>query len=459
MTKAQIDYVLFHLQQHIDFPKEIISHFAYYTANISENIERKILFYTSTKELSTSVIINYKEENLPVLFPGIINKPFFEISSKNNLIFYHDILQSIFYLLSGYQEYTAKKTDFMGRYPYADSVQNKLQCVHKPLVNYYFEILADAIERYCQVNSYPVKRKKLFNNFGFMLTHDVDRIKYYHWRELVYKWLQVFGIKRPLYAKKKVLREAIRCIIPTFNPFLKKDPWYNFKEMRQQEKEHGLKSVWYFLNRDGSPHDAKYNFSDKKVKEAIEFLSNEGCEIGLHGSLKTADDISCMQKAYTELYKISPQPIIGTRQHFLKFNYNQTLHIQEQTGIKYDTTMGFAEHEGFRNSYCYPFKPYDHENDRMLNIWEIPLTIMDVTILGYRNLDFTQMKEVIQELIQEIKRFGGVMVLLWHNDYFDEIRYPGINSFYKWLLNQIKNEQAVSITGRELIEKIENKPI
>lgn len=448
LNDKQLQYVYFHLNQHFNS-----SDFHEFVSYGSQQDEKAITFNASNNNLDKSFNIDYKGEPLPILFPCSNSSDFYSIKN-NQLIFHHDILKATFYLLSGYQEHNSNSTDEMGRFKYEDSIQQQLQIVQKPIVNYYFEFITDAFEQFAKVNNMPFKRKRLFDNFGFMLTHDVDRVDYYHWRETAYKLMQLLGLKKPHYDKKRLAKATFEALLPTIFPGYKNDPWWNFKSIRKLERTLNIKSAWYFLNRDGSPHDAKYHLEEQRIKNLIFDLSSEGCEIGLHGSIKTATETTAMIRAKSRLDKLCHTPAVGTRQHFLKFHYPSTLKIQEEAGLQYDTTMGFAEHEGFRNSYCYPFRPYDHNKDEMLNIWEFPLTIMDTTLFGYRQLTYGNMKASIDNLMEECQRFGGLMVMLWHNCNFDENQYPGITNYYNEQLKAIIKKLPEVNTGIEIVKKL-----
>ncbi|MBK3518556.1 polysaccharide deacetylase family protein [Carboxylicivirga marina] len=447
----QYEYVLFHLGQHLHLNKSIKDSLVY---GDNDSIPKnKIVFKASNKSLSTAKTVHYKGNDIPLLFPNNDKEELFEWEN-DSIIFHHDILKSAFYLLSGYQETLSDISDSMGRFKYNNSIQHQLKMVRKPIVNYYFEVIIDAIEQFSQKHNIAFERKRMFENFGFMLTHDVDRVDYYHWRETVYKFLQLAGIKKAHIDKTSLKKAALNAILPSIFPGYKPDPWWNFDDLRKLEKQYDFKSVWYFLNRDGSPHDAKYHLEEQRIKNLISKLLNDKCEIGLHGSIKTATNQEAIANAKQRLEKASNTTITGTRQHFLKFHYPSTLNIQQNAGIKYDTTMGFAEHEGFRNSYCYPFKPFDHDANQMLSIWEFPLSIMDTTLFGYRNLSFNNMKDSFQYIIDEIKKFGGLMVLLWHNCNFDEYEYPGINKYFAEQLECISNQNPESVTGIDVLSKV-----
>ncbi|WP_430816960.1 polysaccharide deacetylase family protein [Carboxylicivirga sp. RSCT41] len=450
LNHNQLEYVFFHLNQHIDLSDEIRNLIRY----SKEKPGSKLLsFRASNNTISLNSQIAYKDELIPNLFPLSDKEQWFDPEGES-VVFHHDILKAAFYLLSAYQELNSENTDHMGRFQFNGSVQEQLQIVQKPIVNYYFNIISDGIELFCRTHNIAFKRKRLFNNFGFMLTHDVDRVDYFHWRETAYKIMQLAGLKKAHYNKKRLFKATLNAILPTFFPGYKQDPWWNFKELRKLEKAHNFKSAWYFLNRDGSPHDAKYYLEETRIKQLINNLEAEDCEVGLHGSIKTASDRKAMQKAKKRIDAVANQAIVGTRQHFLKFHYPATLQIQQDNGLQYDTTMGFAEHEGFRNSYCYPFKPYDHTNDQMMQIWEFPLTIMDTSLFGYRNLNYNKMRTSFEQLIKEIRQFGGLLVMLWHNCNFDEYENPGIKAYFTSQLEAIANHQPESLTGKDVLLKL-----
>lgn len=448
LNTAQLNYVLFHLEQHVDLGA-LREHISYGSVDVSD-----IVFKSSKNKINKSFHLKCKSKHIPVLFPIGDTHLFYELRN-GKLNFHHDLLKSAFYLLSGYQETKSNVTDEMGRFTFKNSIQHSLGIVTMPLVNYYFEIIIEGLEAYAAFHHIGLKRKYLFDGFGFMLTHDVDRVDYFHWRETALKIMQLVGLKPSDYTdKKQLLKETVSAILPTIFPGYKKDPWWNFDDLVKIEKALNIRSTWFFLNRDGSAHDAKYMLEESRIKKQINKLIDRKHEIGLHGSIKTATSLKDLQKAKDRLQKICEADIVGTRQHFLKLDYPQTLLDQQKCGLKYDSTLGFAEHEGFRNSYCYPFHPYDFENETMLDIWELPLAIMDTTLFGYRKLSNNEILNKCDAIIDEVGRFGGLLVLLWHNCNFNEYQYPGINDLYKILLKQIMERGAQSVCGNEVVNKI-----
>jgi len=449
LNQHKIDYVLYHLGFEFEITDAISSRFVFGNS-LAE--QPSVVFKLSENPLDLNTLF-YVEE-IPVLYPLEGSKLYsFE---KGSLIFHHDVLKSAFHLLSGYQEYNSENLDNHGRFKYEGSIQQKLGIVKKPVVNYYFRLIADAIEVFCEQQQIEFKRKSLFENYGFMLTHDVDRVDAYDVFGVGLRVKQLLGMLRSPYTKFQSLKLFIVAFFNWLNCWNRKNPYWNFDYLVEQEKKNEFKSVFYFLTKNQYNVDSRYHFEDKRIVDLMIQLQEQGCEIGLHGTVQSATDTHHMKTLVERLKKVLKGKLVGGRQHILVYDLIKTTLVQEKAGLQYDTTLGFAEHEGFRNSYCSPFKLYDFEQDRMIDVWELPLNVMDQTITGYRKLNFDQMRETVKDVVEEVQQFNGVFTLLWHNCHFDEDSLPGITAFYESLLTQIAQTKPESILGLDLVGKLNN---
>jgi hypothetical protein len=187
----------------------------------------------------------------------------------------------------------------------------------------------------------------------------------------------------------------------------------------------------------------------------FEYLKKENCEVGLHGTVESISNREKMKSSIDKLQQASSTTIVGARQHRLLWHHPETALIQESLGLKYDTTLGFAAHEGFRNSYCHPFRIYNFEEDRMMKLWEFPLNVMDVTLFAYQKYTIEEAFDKTIHVIHEVKKFGGVFSLLWHNSFFDEDLYPGVTTFYTKLLKSIALAEPENLLGVELVDRMD----
>ncbi len=435
LTKNQREYVLFHLDYSFELSPEIRDLFLF-----GEKKKGNICFYQSTEAYNEKSVLYI--DDIPILFPGDRDEGIYTFN-KGTLEFHHDILKSAFYLLSGYQEYASCKKDKLGRFPYDESIQYKLGFLHKPIVNYFFEWIGKGIEEYCLYHKLPFKKKELFKNFGFFLTHDIDRIDKYNFHLTKNK------------LKNKKLKEFFHYALKFLNPFDHDNPYWSFDYLLELNKKYDMTSTYFFLNRGVRHIDSYYHYSMKRISKLIKRLEENNCEIGLHGTVKSADDSQVMQKNLDELNKVSKKPVIGNRQHRLSYIHPLTIKLLGERAIKYDSTLGFAGHEGFRNSYCLPFHLYDFENDEMLPLWEIPLIVMDSTIFDYRKLSYKKAHQSIKNILGEINRFNGIFTLLWHNSYCDKEARPGICGFYDSILKMIHDKKGESLRGKDILERID----
>ncbi len=447
LKQNEIQYLLEHLRWHYSgFDPEL-----YMVWSQSDKPEMvagnpKIYMPQSSQRPHTdhAILIN----DLPVLFPCADATIWFTVEGTS-IYFHHDLIKCAFYLLSGYQEYHYKEMDAHGRFPWKDSIQNKLGCTHKPLVNYYFEILLEAFEQFSKINKLEFKRKHSTPPILF-LSHDVDRIKKYSPRELAYIIMLILGIKKSS-LKPYQLWPQFKDHIKGFLQ-LKKDPYWDFDTLMDLEASLGIHSTWYMLEKQGK-YNSRYHFHKQKIKKLIHQFEENGHEIGIHGTLESSTNKDAMNGGLARLSNVCRREIIGNRQHYLKFSNPLTPQILNDSGIKYDATLGFAEQIGFRNSYTYPFHLYDFENEEAFQLWHIPLNAMDVSLSGYLDLEPGLFYSTLEPLLKEVEKFGGVFSLLWHNCNLDESLIPGINRAYEEILSKILKRGFIARNGCEIIDE------
>lgn len=453
LTPNQLKYVLFHIEKYYTLPKAYSNDIQFINGKTVEVSPNTIYF-----ELTDNPI-NYDSlrylGNIPILFPDFNHAQFYEIQN-NALIFHDDILKSAFYLLSGYQEYLRTEPDYLNRYNYEYSIHKRLNITSLPVVNYYFDFIVEALNKFYRISDkgFKIRRKVYFNDFGFMLSHDIDRIQYNNLNSLIYKAKQILGLTTNPYTRKQSFQQLGSILIGLFQP-INKDPYWNFEDMIHYEMRRGIRSTWFFLPKNDKHTDSYYTFSNKKIQYLFRLLKNSHHEIGLHGTVQSSKDINHMLSIKEKLEYYSSIKVNGVRQHRLMYCQESTPCIHEQAGFKYDTTLGFPHHEGFRNSMCLPFRLYNFKEDKMFNYWEIPLIVMDNTLFFYRKLDFEEARNIIFKLIDEIRKFNGLFTLLWHNHYFDEHLYPGISNFYKQVIESIINLHSNTLTGNEILNILE----
>ena len=116
--------------------------------------------------------------------------------------------------------------------------------------------------------------------------------------------------------------------------------------------------------------------------------------------------------------------IMEGRGHYLRFEVPTTWQIWEDCGMGVDSTCGYADKEGFRCGTGEEFSVFNILTREKLQLKERPLLLMDKTIYFYQNLNDTERKEIISNIIDNTNTF----TMLWHNTEMEHI------DIYKYIL-------------------------
>lgn len=354
-----------------------------------------------------------------------------------------DIVASSFFMLSRYEEIVLGKKDKFDRFPATESLAYKEEFLDRPIVNEYIELLWKWIDSF----GLGFKRRKLWGgkDFAICLTHDVDTIKKYK----IYPPLRTIG---SLMVKDKNLEKAFAVIIDYFKAKLGKDPYDNFSYIMNLEDKYGFKSSFYFMSGGNTEYDAGYSINDSYIISLIKILQEKDFEIGLHPSFNSYNNFQILNSEKEKLEKVTKNAIFGGRQHYLRWKSPDTWRILEKAELKYDTTLSFAEHEGFRCGICFPYKPFDVLEGKVLDIWELPLTVMDGSLFDYQNLTPEEGFQRIKNIINTVKKYQGVFVLLWHNSSLDDLKLLGWVEVYEKTIQYLGRENVFNAPAKAIVD-------
>lgn len=194
-------------------------------------------------------------------------------------------------------------------------------------------------------------------------------------------------------------------------------PEWSLRRLIDREAEQNIRATYFFLSL--AKGDWDYNYAMDTVERYRPLIDLHGNEIGLHGGHETTVDQNRLTLEKSRLETALGYPIQGHRSHYLKFRTPHTWQNLKDAGFAYDTTFGFADLAGYRNGLCYPFRPFDQETGAYIDLIEIPLIVMDVTLWKYMNLGLEASLALVQRMIDDVQRLNGVFTLLWHNHSFN----------------------------------------
>lgn len=268
--------------------------------------------------------------------------------------------------------------------------------------------------------------------FAVCLTHDIDTVY------------------RPLYLKGFDILQALKNgdlaraghVIPQLHS--RKLPAWNFKEIAGLEEAHGARSSFYFLALEEDKRE--YAYAVEELEQEICTLQDGGWEIGLHGGCEAYRDPDSLKNEKQRLERVLNRKIAGYRNHYLRFRVPETWELLERAGFLYDTTLGYPDCIGFRNGMCHPFRPFNLNSGREMKILEIPLVIMDRTLLSHMRLNGEQAWDQTRHLIDTVERYHGVITILWHNEFMTGTPLR----FYRKILEYCHDRGAWMTSGKEI---------
>ena len=191
------------------------------------------------------------------------------------------------------------------------------------------------------------------------------------------------------------------------------------------EKKYGIISSTNFLT----------NWGYKIDRRLLEDITNEGCEVGLHG---WTHDI-------TLGFKSSKKPM---REHIkraldeLNFKVkgyrapafavsSDLIEVLNEFGIRYDSSLKLIDHISSFSECCYPYKYFN------TNIWEIPLTIQDDRVFRDKKLNAEEGLGIVKEICGRVIKNNGVVVINLHPRLLKN-KMDFLDDLLKWI-NEHKN--------------------
>lgn len=296
--------------------------------------------------------------------------------------------------------------------------------------------------------------------FIVCLTHDVDNfgIKNHRFDHTIvgFVYRALIGSLLGLCTGRKSTRQVVTnwkavFSLPLVYLGMARDFW---KALDQYGKiENGLPSTFFIIPKKDDPGQgagspahkwraARYEAAE--IGEQAQGLIAAGCEIGLHG-IDAWCDVARGRAELEEIRKITGESEIGVRMHWLYFDEDASTRL-ENAGFTYDSTVGYNETVGYRAGTTQVFQPLN--TDRLL---ELPMHVMDTALFypAYMNLSPGQAKVVLDQMIANVIRFGGVLTVNWHDRSIAPDRLW--DQPYIELLDELKRQGAWFATGTQAV--------
>ncbi len=314
-----------------------------------------------------------------------------------------DIFASSFFMLTRWEEYVNKKRDNHSRFPYNESIAYKYKFINRPIVNEYAEFLWKLLLKIGVPESFRKHRE-----YSVLLTHDVDKGSLLD---------HPFAYIRSM-AGDIVLRKSVKLLLKKIKSlFTWQDPFDTYDYLMDLSEKYNTVSHFFFLYPcDNDKHNFKNSLNS--IKKAAEKIKKRGHKIGFHPSYNTYNNPKLFKCEKDNIEKAIGEELKFGRQHFLRFEVPFTWRIWEQNNMEWDSTIYYATFGGFRSGTCYEYRPFDFIERRPIQILEIPLTVMEGTLISYRHLGREEYLSELKSITDIVKRYNGTFVYLWHNNSF-----------------------------------------
>lgn len=354
------------------------------------------LSYISATALPEKIVYSKNEFTTENDIPVIFGTEELLVSDKK-IICGTDLFASSYFMLSRWEEVVSEVKDKHNRFPGSESIAFKNDFLDRPVVNEYVEMLWNMIRKL----GYKGERKP--RNFELVLTHDVDALSYVTFRSVLGDLL-----------KRKNLKLASRSIKYLFN-----DPYDTFDFLMTMSENMGVKSHFYFTSTNSKlRYDTGYYLNRKKFISTLKKIKSRGHITGFHPGYYTYDDPERWRSEKQQIEATIKQEINEGRQHFLRMDVSKTLRIWEDNKMKIDSTLGYADKEGFRCGTGDTYTLFDFLERKQFRLKECPLIVMDSTLKHYQQYSKEHALKVIQYYISVGKRYNSPITFLIHNSSF-----------------------------------------
>ena len=234
------------------------------------------------------------------------------------------------------------------------------------------------------------------------------------------------------------------------------DPFWTFPQLLARERQEQIQSTFYVIPSHGHRSDGNDPADYLRRRPALlRLLRQYDCEVGMHGNERDPRDLEGPLADRAALAELAGRPITGIRFHYLRCLYHETLPLLERAGLLYDSSLAFAEREGFRCGCSFPFRPYSVAQERPLDLVELPLAVMDSSLQErhYRGLPADEALPAALAVLERLRTSGGAAAVLWHQNRFDEFLGRGYGEVYWRMAAWVAERGGATGTAEDLVRR------
>lgn len=359
------------------------------------------------------------EPDLPIMFGA----PGFSIGAGGDATLELDVFGSAFFMLSRHEESTNGERDAHGRFPAAASLACHLDCLHRPIVDEYVEILWAALQRLWPRLERKSRQARTFISCDVDLPFDPAcaslrrlgrRLLSRAWRDKSLASLPAtFGNYREVQSGN-----------------LGRDPyWQALSWMMDVNEQAGNQLTFNFIPEPTDPAmDIAPGVNEPCMRTLLRNVHARGHLVGVHPGYNTYRHPAAFAQSVATIRRVMDeehirQDTLGGRQHYLRWDVRTTARLWESNAMCYDSTLSYATTAGFRTGTCREYSMFDLATRAQLALKQRPLVVMETAVIDDANMGLGHSERALATM-QRYKRvcelFNGDFTLLWHNSSFDD---------------------------------------
>jgi len=313
-----------------------------------------------------------------------------------------DILASIFYVISLYDDYLQEETDQHDRNIGSLSLLYKMKWLDQLIVERWSEKLIAFIEK---ENGCSLSAQKI--PFNVIPTFDIDNVYAYRLKK---GWRKYMSIAKDIVKNDRIRLKERREVLSDRI----KDPYDTYDKIEAIAKRGFDVKVFWLLGEYGT-FDRNVDYNNLHHRRLI-FEVNDFANVGLHPSYRSNQSKTSLREERLRIEEILGREVTHTRQHFLKVKLPITFTDLEKVGFTDDYSLGYADQLGFRAGVARPFMWFNLRENKVSTLRLHPISYMDGTLNEYMELTIDEAVKTVNKLKTEVKTFGGNLVALWHNE-------------------------------------------
>ena len=349
------------------------------------------------------------------------------VEERGELVCGLDVVATLFFMLSRWEEaIDGGPLDPHGRWPAERALAFRHGFLHRPVVNEYVETVWAMLEHL------GIEQPRRTRRFELVPTHDIDLIYYGRVRSLGYAALRA--------RTGSAVAHAARAL------FARGSPYDTFDWLMDLSESVGVRSRFNLIGGGTSrTYDiGRYTLADPPLRGIVRHILDRGHILGFHPSYSShldAGQWAAERRAIEDAFGVS---LTEGRQHYLRFRVPDTWRLWDDAGMELDSTAGYADAEGFRCGTGDAFTTFDVRRRGAMRLKELPLILMEGTLAGYRKLSAEVSQDLFRGYLDRAARYRMPLTILFHNNSFDEVRWPGWRKTYEAVFDHIRRRDMAS---------------